>query len=73
MANFWPNGPGCPILFCDVVGKEGDKDTGAGRSRRVNPGSKFNEQEAKKAVSWILMLQDMPCVFTKIVIISITK
>ena len=51
---FWP-GPRksrCPILFCNVVGKEGDHKTGSKTTggRKIGTDSKFNETEAIKVV-----------------------
>ena len=51
---FWP-GPKkskCPILFCNVVGKEGDYETGskAVGGKKIGIGSKFNKKEAYKVV-----------------------
>lgn len=51
---FWP-GPRkskCPILFCNVVGKEGDHDTGikAAGGKKIGIRSKSNKEEAEKVV-----------------------
>ena len=51
---FWP-GPEkskCPILFCHVIGKEGDHKTGskAKGGKKIGVDSKFNETEAAKVV-----------------------
>ena len=43
----------CPILFCNVIGKEDDKKTGskAIRGKKIGIDSKFNETEATKVVN----------------------
>lgn len=56
MDEFWP-GPKnskCPIAFCNVVGKEGDLETGgsAAGGKKVGTGSKFNTKEADKVVRY---------------------
>ena len=53
---FWP-GPRkskCPILFCNVVGKEGDHDTGikAAGGKKIGIRSKSNKEEAEKVVRY---------------------
>ena len=52
---FWP-GPHksrCPIVFCNVIGKEGDHKTGskAAGGKKIGIDSKCNETEALKVVS----------------------
>ena len=58
---FWP-GPEksrCPILFCDVIGKEGEHKTGskATGGKKIGIDSKFNENEANKVVqfAWVVI------------------
>ena len=60
LSNFWPEGISCPIVFCDMVGKEkeflssSDITVKQGlehrRGRKTDPHSKCNPEEAKKAV-----------------------
>ena len=60
---FWP-GPQkskCPILFCNVIGKEDDKKTGskAAGGKKIGIDSKFNETEATKVVNvYLIALND---------------
>jgi hypothetical protein len=51
MDGFWPE-PQCPILFCHVIGKEGDHKTGSKTTggKKIGVDSKFNETEATKVV-----------------------
>ena len=49
--NFWPRGPNCPILFCDIVGSEGERETTSREGRKVAIGSKSNRKDALKTVS----------------------
>jgi len=44
--NFWPSGPHCPIVFCDVEGKEGEGNS----NHKVHQESKSNKIEAVKIV-----------------------
>lgn len=48
LGNFWPQGEEYPMVFCQVVGEEGNGHIG---STRVEAQSKFNCIEAKKIVS----------------------
>ena len=52
LKKFWPGPKGekCPIMFVNVVGEEGQHPTGS-KDANVGIDSKFNEREAKKAVS----------------------
>ena len=43
---FWPNGPECPIVFCDVEGIE----EGGSSDHKVHQESKSNRMEAEKIV-----------------------
>ena len=53
LKNVWPV-PTKPIVFCNVVGEEGDnKLWSPGRRKKVMMESKFNSQEAAKAVSTV--------------------
>ena len=47
LEGFWPNGPNCPIAFCDVEGKEEDGSI----DHKVYRESKRNKIEADKTVS----------------------
>ena len=67
LQDFWPAGLSCPIVFCDIIGKEGVREISAkkneserfqrsGFSRgqkggKASPHSKCNPEEANKAVS----------------------
>ena len=52
MDNFWPQRNDCPIVFCNIVGKEEDyKAHKRVHSGRVDSHSKCNHQEAMKVVS----------------------
>ena len=48
LEQFWPNGPNCPIAFCDVEGKEEDGSS----HDKVHQDSKSNQTEAEKIVSF---------------------
>lgn len=50
---FWPGPEGaeCPILFVNVVGEEGQSETGRQGEKKVGIDSKSNLKEAKKVVS----------------------
>ena len=53
LKNVWPV-PTKPIVFCNVVGEEGDnKLWSPGRRKKVMLESKFNSKEAAKAVSTV--------------------
>ena len=45
--NFWPRGPDCPLVFCDIVGREGGAHSG---NKKSSVFSKCNEDEANKVV-----------------------
>ena len=47
LEKFWPNGPNCPIAFCDVEGEEEDGSS----HEKVHQDSKSNKREAEKIVS----------------------
>ena len=54
LQGFWPRGVKWPIVFCDVVGEEGERSSVAGdghRQGKTDPHSKCNHKEAEKAVS----------------------
>ena len=66
LRNFWPAGSSCPIVFCDMVGKEKEflsssekanitvkQGLERRRSRKTDPHSKCNPEEADKAVCTI--------------------
>ncbi|XP_065917904.1 3'-5' exoribonuclease HELZ2-like isoform X2 [Dysidea avara] len=53
LKKFWPNGPDCPIAFCDVEGKE----EGGSSHHKVHQESKSNRMEAEKIVEIIAMLK----------------
>ena len=48
---FWPNGPECPIVFCDVEGTE----EGGSSDHKVHQESKSNKMEADKIVRLLSM------------------
>lgn len=48
---FWPQGTRKPFVFVHVEGVESESHTGRKGKARVGLESKFNKQEAKKAVS----------------------
>ncbi len=52
LVGFWPGpqGPRCPILFCDVGGTGMEEETGNSEGRKVMAGSKRNIKDAKKTV-----------------------
>ena len=50
LKKFWPNGPDCPIAFCDVEGKE----EGGSSHHKVHQESKSNRMEAEKIVSYLI-------------------
>lgn len=52
LVGFWPQGPNLPIVFCNVVGEEGQSETGRQGQKKVGIDSKFNRTEAKKVVSY---------------------
>jgi len=45
---FWPQGRDCPLVFCNVEGREGGAHSGNKRSSLL---SKSNDVEANKVVS----------------------
>jgi len=51
MEQFWPQGLGSPIVFCNVVGVEGEVFDAKTDKGKVDPHSKCNKQEAEKVVS----------------------
>jgi len=51
MEQFWPRGLKSPIVFCNVVGVEGEVFDGKTDKGKVDPHSKCNKQEAEKVVS----------------------
>ena len=52
MEKFWLKGTSCPVVFCNVVGKEEEYKVHKKVDRgRVDPHSKCNFQEAEKVVS----------------------
>ena len=51
LAGFWPQGEGCPIVFCQVEGEEETGYIGSKGNNKVDSQSKFNTTEAKKIVS----------------------
>ena len=53
LQNFWPAGLRCPIVFCDMVGEEGETPglSEDEEDKKTEPSSKCNLEEAKKAVS----------------------
>ena len=53
MEQFWPRGLKSPIVFCNVVGVEGEVFDAKSDKRKVDPHSKCNKQEAEKVVSTI--------------------
>ena len=66
LRNFWPARINCPIVFCDMVGKENEFLSSSEkanitvkhgferrRGRKTDPHSKCNPDEAKKAVCTI--------------------
>ncbi|XP_065917898.1 3'-5' exoribonuclease HELZ2-like isoform X3 [Dysidea avara] len=50
---FWPNGPECPVVFCDVEGKEKEGSS----DHKVHQESKSNKIEAEKIVEIIVALK----------------
>lgn len=48
--NFWPQGEGMPLVFVDLVGREGGEHTGQRGKTKVGLESKFNRDEARKIV-----------------------
>ena len=46
LEGFWPSGPHCPIVFCDIVGKE----EGTSSHHKAHQESKCNRVEADKIV-----------------------
>ncbi|XP_065918858.1 uncharacterized protein [Dysidea avara] len=53
LEGFWPNGPNCPIAFCDVEGKEEDGSI----DHKVYRESKRNRIEADKTAEIIVALR----------------
>ena len=51
MEQFWPQGLKSPIVFCNVVGVEGEVYFAKTDKGKVDPHSKCNKQEAEKVVS----------------------
>ena len=54
LQKFWPAGQNCPVVFCDVIGKEGETPglSEGQEDRKTDPHSKYNPKEAKKAVCY---------------------
>jgi len=51
MEQFWPRGLKSPIVFCNVIGVEGEVFDAKTNKGKVDPHSKCNKQEAEKVVS----------------------
>ena len=51
LRNFWPQGERMPLVFVDLVGREGGEHTGQRGKTKVGLESKFNKDEARKIVS----------------------
>ena len=59
LEGFWPSGPDCPIVFCNVEGNEEDGSS----HEKVHQDSKSNIKEAEKIVSLICFISEKLCLF----------
>ena len=64
LSHFWPV-PGTPIVFCNVVGEEGQNKASSKRRRKAVLESKCNEIEAQKVVcsflKYVLAITSSTC------------
>ena len=51
LRNFWPQGEERPLVFVDLIGREGGEHTGQRGKAKVGLESKFNKDEARKIVN----------------------
>ena len=50
LESFWPQGNKCPIMFVDVVGKEGQDISSSKSETKVGVDSKYNMEEVELVV-----------------------